>query len=109
MTTPALAEPKRAPQLASLTLLIIYISSEKICETIGGDTGAFLYTTNHFILMPILSIILLAFLAILFSRKPLTTGASWLALSATVPLGILFIAITGNPIMFRILNINFNK
>lgn len=86
-----------------------YILVEKGLAILGGDTGAFLYTTGHFVLMPILSALLIVFQAIHLPRQPNAKDLIWLSISLIVPGTIILIAISGNPIMFDVLHINFNR
>jgi hypothetical protein len=82
---------------ASALLLLANIAGEWLSlRTIGGDKGAFLFVTLHFVVVPALSIALIVYATVTALR---TTGAlrRLSALSAAiVPCVLLLIGITGD-------------
>jgi hypothetical protein len=90
-------------------LLVLYLFSEIGFVKLGGDTGAFLYVTIHFILMPLLSILLIIFT---IRRIYYASGVKkklLLAGSVIIPAFIVFIAVTGDTTLPKLLNIDFNR
>lgn len=93
----------------SFSLLILYFVLEFGTYKIGGDWGAFLYVTFHFILMPLLSMCLLI-ITLLYVVKASGISKKILIFSSiAIPIYIIIIAFTGNTIMVDLLNIDFNK
>lgn len=93
----------------SFLLLALYLISEIGLVKLGDNSGAFLYVTFHFIIMPLLSIfvIILTILKIYYGkgmkRKLLLAG------SIIIPALIVFIAVTGDTTLPKLLNVDFNR
>lgn len=91
----------------SFILLLILLLTEVGSYIIGGDWGAFLYVTFHFILIPFLSIFVLGITGIKIYKmhKLLSRVITFIAIS--IPLSILYVTITGSTVLLKFLNINF--
>lgn len=85
----------------SILLLVVYVLAEWGCYRIGGDTGAFLYVTSHFIVMPLAA---LCFGVLTIIRVARTGGFKRRALelsSLSIPAAIILIAFSGHPGLSR--------
>jgi hypothetical protein len=90
------------PWQISALLLMLYLGSECGTYLIGGDRGAFLYVTTHFVVMPLISLGAIVVIAILSARTS-TPGKRLLLLSSVViPVAIIAIAATGHPGLSRL-------
>ena len=86
----------------SILLLILYVASEWGSRyLIGGDSGAFLYVTSHFIVMPLLSIVIIVLTTIRVVRTPGTSQRILVFSSIAIPCAILLIAVSGSPGLSR--------
>lgn len=93
----------------SLVLLFLYFFAEIGFVKLGGDSGSFLYVTSHFIFMPLISIIVI----ILTLRRIYLAGTVkqifLLLLSLVIPSVIIFVAVTGNATLPKMLQVDFNR
>jgi len=86
----------------SILLLVLYVCSEWGTRyLIGGDLGAFLYVTSHFIVMPALSIAVIAMSVVRVVRAPGISRKLLVFSSVTIPAAILIVAISGDPGLSR--------
>jgi len=93
----------------SLILTFLLLLTEIILNIIGGDQGAFMFVTFHFILIPLLSIIVLVITGIKICKIQERTQKIIILTSIIIPISILYISITGNTILIDILKINFSN
>jgi len=90
-------------------LLVLYLLSEIGFVKLGGNTGAFLYVTFHFIIMPLLSICVITltlrriYCAATMKEKFVLLG------SIVIPALIIFIAVTGDTTLPKMLQVDFNQ
>lgn len=81
--------------------------SEALTIFIGGDIGSFLWTTFHFILNPILGVIVL-FVVIWHALKH---SIPWLRIvslaSCFIPLLVIYLGYTGDFWLYEMLNVKF--
>jgi hypothetical protein len=95
--------------IGALALAIVYLATEFALFSIGGDWGAFLYVTFHFILGPIMSLVVLI-ATLLALRTPNTWPArGLLLLSTVVPFIILYLAITGSSLPLDLLGVRVRR
>lgn len=94
---------------ASLILGVAYVLAEFATYKAGGDLGAFLYVTMHFVLMPLASMFVIGATAVrvlsmeTMLQKLVGCGA------IIVPATIIFLAFTGNTITMDLFGIDFNR
>jgi uncharacterized membrane protein YhaH (DUF805 family) len=93
----------------AIILMVLYFSTEIGFVKVGANLGAFLYVTFHFIIMPLLSIFVIA----ITLRRIYYAGTmkkKFLLLSSLIiPALIIFIAVTGDTTLPRLLNVDFNR
>lgn len=94
---------------SSVFLLSLYIFLEIIFAKIGGNTAAFLYVTFHFIIMPLIAILVLILTTRQISRANTITAKLLLLSSLAIPMMVLYIAVTGDTTLPKILNVDFNR
>jgi len=88
----------------SILLLLIYVILEVGSSLVGGDWGAFLYVTFHFIVMPILAVgAILATLARAVGQQATVWKTIVTLGSVIIPLGIIGLAVSGEPGLTRLL------
>lgn len=83
-------------QLSGL-LLVLYVTSEWGTYFIGGNHGAYLYVTTHFVVMPLLSVLTIVLTTVRTFHTPTTQNKVLLFSSLVIPCAIILIAITGKP------------
>ena len=88
----------------SLLLVVIYVFLEVGTSLLGGDWGAFLYVTFHFIVMPLLALgVILVTLILALVQQ----GTLWARVvifgSVIVPAAIIGLAFSGEPGLARLL------
>jgi hypothetical protein len=86
---------------ASLLLAILYVALELGSFLIGGDSAGFLWVTVHFVVMPLLSLLVLLFNLIQTYRTSGVVRKAIVLSSSVVPVAIIFIALTGEPTLAR--------
>jgi len=89
----------------SLILLFLLLSTEIILNIIDGDWGAFMFVTFHFVLIPLLSIIVLIITGLKVYKIQDKLQKIIILTSIIIPISILYISITGNTILMDILKI----
>lgn len=93
----------------SFILVIALLLTEIGSYIIGGDWGSFLFATFHFILIPAFSMLVLCITMIKVYKMQRLLSRIVTFLSVIIPLGILYITITGSTVLIKFLNINFNR
>lgn len=93
----------------SFILLMVLLLTEIGSYIIGGDWGAFLFVTFHFILIPLFSMFVLCITGIKVYKMQKQLSRIGTFLSVIIPLSILYIAITGSTLLIKLSNINFNR
>ncbi len=91
----------------SFILLLVFLITEIGSSIIGGDWGAFLYVTFHFILIPFFGVCVLGITMIKAYKAQKQLPKVVTFLSIVIPLGILYITITGSTWLTNFLKINF--
>ncbi len=91
----------------SLILVLFLLISEIGSGIIGGDWGAFIYVTLHFVLIPFFSIAVL--LVTIFKVYKLQKQVQKIitVTSVVIPLMILYLTITGSTLLSKFLKVNF--
>ena len=87
---------------ASAVLLAFYSVSEWLCWRIGGDSGAFMFVTLHFVMMPLLSVALVVMIVVQTLRAKSWSRKLSLLSSVFVPALIVLIAVRGDPGLVRL-------
>lgn len=93
----------------SLILAFLLLVTEIILNIVGGDWGAFMFVTFHFILIPLLSIIVLITTGFKIRKIQGGMGKLITLTSIIIPIGILHLSTTGNTILMEILKIIFSN
>ena len=98
-------ESKLCGWLGSILLFVCYVATEFGSRyLINGSAGAFAYVTTHFIVMPLISVILISS-TIRKALRTFGTGKKALLLaSIVVPCAIILIAATGDPGLSRFMD-----
>lgn len=91
----------------SIILLIVFIVSEIVTFKAGGDTGAFAYVTMHFVVMPLCSIYLIVLTIMSIYRCRQVKTMIILCVSLVIPITILYIGISGNILLPKLLKSTF--
>jgi hypothetical protein len=82
----------------STLLLAAYVALEAGSRVVGGDWGAFVYVTCHFVVMPILSVGMILMTVRMALRSE---GTAWARIatfsSVVVPTAIIALAVSGEP------------
>lgn len=88
----------------SVLLLAIYVLLEVGSRLLGGDWGAFLYVTFHFIVMPILALgVTLVTVALALGQEATLWKRLGLLASVIIPAAIIGLAVSGEPGLARLL------
>ena len=93
----------------SLILLAAYMASEFGFPKIGGDWSAFLYVTFHFVLLPILSLLVIGMTTVAIIKANGKSDRAILFSSLLVPIFIIIVAATGTTYFAKMLDVDFNK
>lgn len=93
----------------SLILLLVLAVTEMGSYAVGGDWGAFLYVTFHFILIPLFALLVLVATGIKTYRIERQLPRVVNVLAVIVPLTILYITISGSTWLMDLLRIDFNR
>ena len=93
----------------SLILAFLLLVTEVSLHFIGGDWGAFLFVTFHFVLLPVMSVIVLLITGFKIYKMQERMQKIMTLMSISIPLGILYISVTGNTFLMEVLQIDFNK
>lgn len=91
--------------ICSLVLIFWVLFSEYASMFIGGNLGAFLYTTFHFIVNPLLGLSIAIFIIWHSLQQP--KQKYLFLLSAIVPIAVTYIGISGDLWLTDLLGINF--
>jgi hypothetical protein len=87
----------------SILLLVMYVLAEWGCHLLGGDTGALLYVTSHFIVMPLAALCVGVLSIIRVARMPGFKRKVLELSSLSIPAAIILIAVSGHPGLSRYL------
>jgi hypothetical protein len=90
-----------------LTFLLWVLIVEYALSFIGGDFAAFIWTTFHFIIDPILGLIISLYLVWNIRKQNQISGKVISLLSIVFPLFISYIGFSGNIWFVELLGINF--
>jgi hypothetical protein len=93
----------------SIILLLVYVASEFGFPKLGGDWSAFLYVTFHFVLLPILSLLVVVVTTVGIIKANGKKERAILFSSLLVPIFIIVVAVTGTTYFAKILDVDFNK
>jgi len=88
----------------SVLLLLVYVILEVGTGLLGGDWGAFLYVTFHFVVMPILSLgVILVTIAVTLRQEATMWKRVAVLASVIIPAAIIGLAASGEPGLSRFL------
>ena len=88
----------------SILLLVVYVIVEVGTGLLGGDWGAFLYVTFHFVVMPTLSLGVILLTTAVTVRQQATVWKRVAVLaSVIIPAAIIGLATSGEPGLSRFL------
>ncbi len=93
----------------SAILLLVLVISEMGSHIIGGDWGAFLYVTFHFILIPIFSVIVVGVTGFKVNKMQQQLPRVVSSLAVIIPLSIIYLTVTGSTWLTELFKIDFNR
>ncbi len=80
----------------ALILLIIYLASEFGTVALGGDFGGFLYVTMHFIVNPLLGVLVIVLTMMKMPKFTKPLDVIYQGIPVVIPALIIYIAISVN-------------